>query len=161
MKAKDKLEIPTIGEKTRKLWNFSAIMWTVVYYSVNILAVSSSILIIFIEHFYENSDFMIILLSAISIVLSFVGILINFRQQITRYRRAFNIVNRAMLNYYAHPNDPNRIDAIVNAISYGEDIIDNSYDVESSLKREIIMPTEKADGLSENENQTKQQIHKT
>ena len=87
-------------------------------------------MVILIECFFKNYSFLIVLLSFISIILAFVGVLMNFRQQFTRYRRAFNVVNAAMLDYYAHPNDPEKIDAIVKAISTGENIIDKSYDVE-------------------------------
>ena len=133
METKNNHEIPIIGERTRKLWSFSAIMWTIIYYSVNILAFASSILVILIECFSINNDLWIVLLTFLSIVFAFVGVLINFRQQFTRYRRAFNILNFAMLDYYAHPND-DKIDAIVQAIAKGENIIDNSYDVENNDK---------------------------
>ena len=131
MKKQNEIEIPIIGERVRKLWNRLAIIWTTIYFSVNILAFSSSIFVIFIEWFWRDNSFLIILLSAISVVLSFVGVSINFKQQFPRYRRAFNILNLAMLDYYAHSDDPEKVDAIVKAIAKGENIIDNSYDVEN------------------------------
>ena len=134
MDPQNKHEIPIIGERVRKLWNFSAIIWIFIFYTVNILAFGTSTAIIFIEQFVEDNTLWIILLSIISILFSFIGVLINFRQQFTRYRRAFNILNFAMLDYYAHPNDSEKIYAIVKAISEGEDIIDSSYDVENTKK---------------------------
>lgn len=132
MEKKNKYEIPNIGERTRKLWRNTTIRWLVAYYAVNILAFGASILVILLECASTEKDMCVILLSAISAVLTFVSFVINFKQQIPRYRKAFNVLNAAMLDYYAHPDKPEKIDKIVMAITKGEDMIDNSYEVENS-----------------------------
>lgn len=130
--------VPVIGERRQRLWNRTAILWLIAYYAINILAFSSAIFVILLECFIDENKAMIILLSALSSILTFVGCTINFKNQFPRYRKAFNILNEAMLEYYAHPDDMTKIDNIVKAISKGENIIDSSYDVEQvceSFKR--------------------------
>jgi len=125
---------PVTGERVRKLWRNSSIIWMLSYYVVNIFAFSSSIFVILLECFVNNNKAIIIFLSALAAILTFVSFVINFRQQYSKYRKAFNVLNVAMLDYYAHPDESKKIDGIVGAISIGENIIDNTYDLETPSK---------------------------
>lgn len=124
--------IPFIGEHIKRLWNCSAIFWLITYHAVNILAFSSSILVILLECFSSGDERKewIVFLSAMAAILTFVACALNCKNQYPRYRKAFNVLNTALLQYYAHPDDPTKVDNIVEAISRGEDIIDGAYDIE-------------------------------
>jgi len=136
MKTYDKNNISIIGERTRKIWKNAAKFWVVVSHSINILAFGSSIFVILLEYYLDdkgtNKMGWIVFQAAMAAILTFVGCALNCRNQFMRYRKAFNVLNVAMLEYYAHSDDETKLDNIVKAIERGENIIDASYDVETT-----------------------------
>lgn len=109
------------------IWRRSSIIWMIIDYVINILAFFASILIIYIEASYPQSNTLpVIVLSAIAATLTFVCFAINPKQHMRKYRKAYETLNAALLqqNYDGTEKD------VLTAIIKGEQLINNTYDVD-------------------------------
>ena len=117
-----------IGERLQKIWQLSAILWNIACITFAVLSFAFSIMVIIFECYIQESAVIVVFFPALTAILTFMSFAINFKQQVTRYRLSFDLLNAALLDYYDKPNDANKT-AVANAIKAGEKIITGTYEM--------------------------------
>lgn len=126
-------ELFRLSVRLQKVWKNSAIIWTIMDYALTILSFITSVIVIFLQT-TDIPDSSITLYTIIftSISSSFVVVsfCINPRKHKMVYRRAFNIINTAIIATYL-AKDKDIYKNLAKSIIIGEKIIATSLEIET------------------------------
>ena len=130
----DKNDINIVAEAKAKIraWFFLSNIWRAIDYSLAVLAFATSITVIF----YETSDLpyksiIILLFSSLTAVLTIISFAIEPKKHMRSYRRAYGIAYSALMIFECSQHNEKTILDLSKSVIIGEQIIHNSYDVES------------------------------
>lgn len=126
-------ELFRLSVRLQKVWRNSAIIWTIMDYTFTIVSFITSVIVIFLQA-SDIPDSSITLYTIIFTSISSTFVVVNFcinpRKQKMVYRRAFDIINTAVLATYIS-TDKKVYKNLAKSIIIGEKIIDSSFEVES------------------------------
>ena len=129
----DNLKLPDnldIAVKCKQIWFFSSIVWMMMDYVINITAFAASIAAICVEALITNNTVHVIAFSTLAATLTFVGFAVNPKHKMRVYRKACDGVNTALIRYYEDSNQEATRQGVIDAIIYGEKLINSTYDVD-------------------------------
>ncbi|MBQ2933302.1 MAG: hypothetical protein IJE02_01630 [Clostridia bacterium] len=125
-------ELLCLSVRLKKIWRNSAIIWTIMDYAFTILSFITSVIVIFLQtsNFDDNKiTLYTIILTSISSTFIVVSFCINPRKHKMVYRKAFDIINTAILATYLSTDDKVYLN-LAKSIKNGEKIISTSLEVE-------------------------------
>ena len=127
-----------------KEWKKTAIIWRTLDHIFVLGSFTASIFAAYIAAESDNGTSIIIILSSLAALLTLIGFACNPSKYMTNYRKAFDILNDALVtNTDADGqliNGDNGRNTIIEAIKQGEKYIGKTFDVDECTKDEVCIP---------------------
>lgn len=127
LKLPDNLDIAV---KCKQIWSFSSITWMIADYVINITAFAASIAAIAVEALIMDNTVWVIAFSTLAATLTFVGFAVNPKYKMRIYRKSCDNINASLIRYYEDSDNETTRQAVIDAIIYGEKLINSTYDVD-------------------------------